>query len=439
MSNSSQPIAIIGASITGLTLALSLHHHSIPSIIYEMRPESDLTQAPLMLAPNALRVLDKLDVYGRVRKLGYTIERATLSETVPPDGVNDDVKIKKTDAWLIGNQKMYGYKALRIMRERVLKVLRTKCAESSIPIHYSKTFSHVVSESPTSVSFALTDDTIVTAPLLVGADGIWSCIRSYVIPDKTKSDPIWSGALAITATISAKEFDLPDPKQPGNEAWELPFLISSSVGVGLFVPYTADGSEIQLGRQWPSEDRSRAGWKELANDGEFLHQRLKSDIEVWPEPIRNILTALDKDTVGIWPYYSLQKLERWRSETGRVIILGDAAHAIPPMAGQGACQAIEGAWGLSKVLANHGFSTTMQNGVSDLKSEVGLEAALAAWEEQRQEHIAKVVQLTKDMNSLRLPLHKRDELGHGEEWWANTLGTNGELAWVYGTGGVETL
>ncbi|CAJ2511218.1 Uu.00g068430.m01.CDS01 [Anthostomella pinea] len=54
----------------------------------------------------------------------------------------------------------------------------------------------------------------------------------------------------------------------------------------------------------------------------------------------------------IWPFRSLLRLEGWTSAAHRrVVILGGAAHAIPPTTGQGAAQAFEDVFSLALLVA----------------------------------------------------------------------------------------
>jgi 2-polyprenyl-6-methoxyphenol hydroxylase-like FAD-dependent oxidoreductase len=131
--------------------------------------------------------------------------------------------------------------------------------------------------------------------------------------------------------------------------------------------------------------------------------------------VQSALDNVDIETLSIWPYYVVPKLEKWSSE--RVIILGDAAHAIPPTAGQGASQGFEDAFTLAGVLA---LGTT----------EMGLEEAVEKWREMRQERIDRVVKLTLQLNNARLPQVERERLAKaGAEVWQS--GERGELAWLY--------
>jgi 2-polyprenyl-6-methoxyphenol hydroxylase-like FAD-dependent oxidoreductase len=53
-------VAIIGAGLSGLALAIALHRQGISCAIYELRDPSAATSGALMLSPNALRILDTL-------------------------------------------------------------------------------------------------------------------------------------------------------------------------------------------------------------------------------------------------------------------------------------------------------------------------------------------------------------------------------------------
>ena len=182
-------------------------------------------------------------------------------------------------------------------------------------------------------------------------------------------------------------------------------------------PQNVDGSEILAGTQraWPEQDR--AGWDRLLADKEQLLELFRTDIESWPAIVQSALDNVPVETLAIWPYYVVPKLDRWFSPLSRVIIIGDAAHAIPPTAGQGASQGFEDAFTLAALL-------------SHVSPRLPLLTALQVWKDIRQERIDKVIKLTLQLNNARLPEAERAKLPAGEAW---TSGDSGELAWLYNT------
>lgn len=243
----------------------------------------------------------------------------------------------------------------------------------------------------------------------------------------------YSGGLALSATVDGKTISI-----PGDEAWKLPVIVTSSVGFFGMIPYDAEGNRIQIMRQWPWPRLSKEGFKELREDKEGLVKKLREHLEAWPSTVQDALGNFDPETIVLWPFFGLPKLGTWRNPEGNVIIIGDAAHAIPPMAGQGACQGIEDAWALAKVLAPFfGNTKSDSSNITESIGSLSLAHALQNWQTVRQERVAKVSELTVQLNSLRLPLEERDKLGLTEKFWRNVMGRNGELAWLYGTGKVE--
>lgn len=395
-------VAIIGAGLSGLTLAISLHRQGVACKIYELREPANATPGALMLSPNALRILDTLGLYERLSKQGYNFEVI--------DYKNDEQIT--TDQYYLGQEKLYGYKALRVYRQILLTELRAEVKKLEIPVVYGVKFSHVISEGDDGVNFAFTDGTRASADLLVGADGIHSTVRKHIAPGVV---PKYSGMVAITCALQRKHL-----KYPSNicaKDYPMPVAIHGKNGAFVMAPQNVDGSEVLAGTQraWPEQDR--AGWDALLADREGLLELFKQGYESWPEIVQSALDNVDLNTLSIWPYYVVPKLETWSSPTKRVIILGDAAHAIPPTAGQGASQGFEDAFTLAALLPR-------------ITPKLPLNKALTEWKDMRQDRVDKVIKLTLQLNNARLPEAERLKLAAaGAPVWQS--GDQGELAWLY--------
>ncbi|KAF2705745.1 FAD/NAD(P)-binding domain-containing protein [Pleomassaria siparia CBS 279.74] len=395
-------VAIIGAGLAGLTLAISLHHQGISCTIYELREPSVTTSGALMLSPNALRILDTLGLYNGLQSQGYNFDILAFK--------NSD--LVTTDKYYLGNQRLYQYKALRVYRQVLLTELRVEIQRLKIPVIYGVKFSHIVSEDENGVTFAFADGVQASADLLVGADGIHSTVRKYIAPGVV---PKYSGMVAITCALQKSVLHYPEGMN-ANE-FPMPVAIHGKNGAFVMAPQNVDGSEVLAGTQrvWPEQDR--AGWDALLADKEELLKLFRSNIEAWPVLVQSALNNVPEDSLAIWPYYVVPKMERWFSPSSRVIMLGDAAHAIPPTAGQGGSQGFEDAFTLAALLPR-------------LTSKLPLDKALSRWQDMRQERIDRVIKLTLQLNNARLPENEREKLAAtGAPVWQS--GDQGELGWLY--------
>ena len=384
-----------------MCLAIELHKRSIQSTIYELRNPTHLTAGALMLSPNAIRIMEDIELYRRVKDQGYLFESIAFK----------DADEKTTGVYYLGHEKLYGYQCLRLHRQILLDELKGILQEINTPIVYGKKFSSIISETSESVTFSFEDGTTATADMLIGADGIHSTVRRYIAPGTTAN---FSGLLALTCALQKK--DVRFPRIKGEDEYHLPVAINGRPGQFVMAPQSTDGEELLAGTQIPYPEQDRAGWARLAADKDELLRLMRKDYERWPETVKSALDSVPKESMFDWPFYTMPKLRSWVSAEGRVVILGDAAHAVPPAAGQGASQAFEDAHTLAMLLER-------------VSEKAGLQDTLRFWNEKRQKRIDEVVKLTLKINNMRLPQEQREKLA---EEHISLSDERGQLAWLYG-------
>lgn len=361
-----------------------------------------------MLAPNALRIFDSLGLYTQLRSHGFNF--STVEFRDEHDNVND--------TWQIGNQDKYGYDALRITRPVFLDILRTAIVERGIEIKYATKYSHVVEETAQKVTFQLVDGTQVTTDVLVGADGVHSEVRKNVAPNVS---PIYSGTLALIATVKHRFTD----QDHLQRSPQTTFYHSSQINSRalLVLPQERDGTEACLGTQRKYPEQSREDWVHLSYEKDKLYDLFMQNSATWPDRVNDALSKVDKNDIYIWPFHALPDLDSWTSlPHRRTIILGDAAHSVPPTAGQGGGMAIEDAYTLAMLIST--ISRARLPPDSFVRS-------IASWQTARKERVQKARLFTKQLDNNRLPQSERAKLPSGTYWEA---GQHPDLAWLYGAG-----
>ncbi|KAJ7634876.1 putative salicylate hydroxylase [Roridomyces roridus] len=406
MSSSNLNVAIIGSGLAGLCLALALHQQGISCTVYESRASPLNIGGAVMLSPNALRVLDALGVYSTVKQQGHNFDTLHFRDTAGT----------LLEEYEFGSKDKYGYQGLRIFRTVLIDSLMSALNKTGVPLHFGRKFSHVVNESADGVTFQFADGTTETASILVGADGIHSTVRKYLHPDLV---PAFTGMTGITAAVPTAQLQLP-------EGYHIPVtIVHPTHSAFVIAPQQPDGSQVLIGRQRRLEgpEPSREAWDALIADkaSSISFLRAVASDASFPQFVRNAVSEINPETINVWPFYIVPRLDKWASERHhRVLILGDAAHAIPPSAGQGINQAFEDSYMLALLVGCAG--------------KVNVGDALQFWQTYRQERVDRVLALNKQIDLRRIPgagagrepfnlgwLYEQDFKKDVEEWVASRV------------------
>jgi len=399
-------IAIVGAGLGGLALALFMHQAGIHPTIFEGRSRTAADGGYLALAPNALAVLDDLGLYHDLLPKGFAYEELTFLSAR---------NCSRIGAVLNGSQAKYGYPALRISRHVVRQTLLQAAEEAKLQIRFDSKVTSV-EDANDCVSLSFQGGVRRSFTYVVGADGIHSRVRRII----SSLEPTWSGQMGIGGGLV--------PRREVDENLPLPCIFTGRSNAFMMMPTVADGSIVNFFATIETGARSREEWTKLGEDKAQLAGILKErhchkDAE-WPEVVKKVCKTGDANSLTVWPHFHAPVLDSWISRTSRVILLGDAAHAMPPSGGSGAAMAFEDAASLAQVFA----------GNKRPEAEIDLTSALQQWQNQRQERVRKVRAFTATSSATRKATSSwLQQIVKEYLMWIYFLvkGKDGGFAWIY--------
>jgi salicylate hydroxylase len=178
---------------------------------------------------------------------------------------------------------------------------------------------------------ALDDGTEAEGDLVVAADGIRSPVRRHLFGAE---DPVFSGTVVYRGVVPREDVaDLHPPR--ANMYW----LGPRRHGVSYWL---SGGERLAVTLATREADWSRESWTLEAPSAEALEF-----VDGWDEGFRARHALCETMLRGA--VFVREPIERWSS--GRIALLGDAAHAMAPFKAQGSAQAIEDAFVLAACLA----------------------------------------------------------------------------------------
>ncbi|MFI5720448.1 FAD-dependent monooxygenase [Nocardia sp. NPDC051750] len=304
---------VVGGGIGGLAAAVAFHQRGWQVEVLERASEITEIGAGLSIQPNGLRALDTLGLGDLVRTGGSAAPLRGIR------GVNG--------AWLIRNdieelERRFGSWAI-IHRAALVDILR-----AALPAHTLRPGTVVRKVLPDGA--VQHDGGTSTADLVVGADGVHSVTRRS----------IWPHAAG--------------PRYLGYTTWRL-----------ITAPRTVEGSVEIWGKG------ERFGYMPMPDGRVYCYlmgnapagsrtglDRLRERFAHWHDPVPALLDSARPEAVLQHDTFELPNLRTYIR--GKIAILGDAAHAMAPNLGQGACQALEDAVTLAAAVDRLGVDAGLQ-------------------------------------------------------------------------------
>ncbi|KAF5990108.1 salicylate hydroxylase [Fusarium bulbicola] len=333
-------VAIVGAGIGGLALAMALHKKGISFTLYEDAKEYSAVGAGIGFAPNGMRTMDLIEPGFRPLYEAICVgNKGEDAQDIFFEGMLLEEGLGRDEPWY--GHSRWGhpdYIRKSAHRKTLLDIMT-----SFIPIGNVKFNKRLtkIEDRPDGITLSFQDGTTAECSILAGADGIKSTVRAHVL-EKYPSQiaPVYAGAYCYRAVI------------PMSEAYE---ILGDLTDVAKFyfgskrsaVTYRITGGE-EFNYLLCVAD-SLECWKLKGAVTETIsHEAMMADFEGpgVDDRFRQLLAKAKAIKWGFFHHFRTASYYR-----GRVALVGDSAHASLPFQAAGAAQGLEDALFLSNVLA----------------------------------------------------------------------------------------
>ena len=311
-------VLVVGGGIGGLSAAIALRKQGIDVDVIEINPKWDVYGVGIIQPGNAIRALDALGLAEQAVEQGYAMKGS---------------RFHTADGQLLGEVPALDllgpkYPPMNgITRPKLHAIFQDAFRASGASIELGYTVA-TIDQDDDRVAVTFSDGTDGEYDLVIGADGIHSLVRSLVFGQSHKAE--YTGQVVW-------RYNVPRPADLDH----LHMFVGRNGKAG-FVPMAPDLMYILLIENQPPEnvqvpdDRLAETMRERLGEfggpvGEVRDTRITDDDKVVYRPVESFLMPP--------PWY-------W----GRVVLIGDAAHATSPHVGQGAAMAMEDAVVLADVL-----------------------------------------------------------------------------------------
>ena len=305
-------IAIIGAGISGLTLANFLKKDSnFEFMIYEKKESLSLDEGfGIQLATNSIDILNKI---------GF--KKINSENIFHPKTLNFlTIKNKKICDLEISNFNKENLKYTTLKRSSLIEFLKDEIYTQHL--RFGKNMKEI-KEIKNKILIKFDDNTNDLVDYVIGADGIFSNTKSFF--EKKKSKPVFNKAIAVRSILKGKHN-----------------LKINKNNISLFM-----GSNLHL-VIYPINKKDELNLVCIIRQKKYEPNNVKTLVEKTVLTQNPDMKDLFKNDLISWPLYSSSKI--LPSSNKKVFYIGDAFSGFLPTLAQGAGQSIESAYELFNLI-----------------------------------------------------------------------------------------
>lgn len=346
-------VIVVGGGIGGLAAAVALTQKGLRVRVLERAAEFGEVGAGLQIAPNCTRILDQWGLLGEVKSLGVLPQNIVMKDAL------DGSELSRLD--LAEVEDRYGYPYMVIHRSDLHGTLLRAARAAGVDLVTNVAVTGY--EQSESGAVVVHQDGREQAPVVIAADGLHSVARPLLSDD----EPVSSAYVAYRGAVPIADVAANDVSRDDVVVYVGPKRH--------FVQYALRGGEMFNQVAVFESPKALAGEEDWGTpdelDGAFEGSCLQ---------VLNGLPLMWRDRW--WRMFDRDPIMNW--VTGRIALLGDAAHPPLQYLAQGAVMAIEDAW----VLSEHVGRQLAQHGPA---AQLDWDAVLSAYNAVRPEHCRRVL------------------------------------------------